>query len=85
MPSEQLRQWNQRGCKGHRLYNQSDPCIALAKLVEINRTIVFHPFTETIPPKQWPPWPVQDAADRERTIWGYSAWGQIEGGHLVDS
>jgi hypothetical protein len=23
--SEQLRQWNQRGCKGYRLYNQSDP------------------------------------------------------------
>jgi hypothetical protein len=41
------------------------PCIVLAKPVEINRTLVFHPFLETIPPKQWPPWPVQDATDRE--------------------
>jgi hypothetical protein len=31
---------------------------------------------------QWSPWPVQDATDRERKIWGYSAWCQIEGGHL---
>jgi hypothetical protein len=26
------------------------PCIALAKPVEINRTLVFHPFQETNPP-----------------------------------
>jgi hypothetical protein len=25
------------------------PCIALAKPVEINRTLVFHPFLETTP------------------------------------
>jgi hypothetical protein len=37
------------------------------------------------PPKQWPTSPVQDATDRERKIGGYSAWGQIEGGRLVDS
>jgi hypothetical protein len=42
------------------------PCIALAKPVEINRTFDFQPFLETIPPKQWPIWPVQDATDRER-------------------
>jgi hypothetical protein len=27
------------------------------------------------PPKQWPTWPIQDATDRERKIWGYSARG----------
>jgi hypothetical protein len=61
------------------------PCIALAKPVEIsNRTFVFHLFLETTP-KQWPTWPVQDATDRERKIRGYPAWGEIEGGRLVDS
>jgi hypothetical protein len=29
------------------------------------------------PCKQWPPWPVQDATDRECKNWGYSAWVQI--------
>jgi hypothetical protein len=28
---------------------------------------------------------VQDATDRERKNRGYSTWGQIEGGHLVDA
>jgi hypothetical protein len=27
----------------------------------------------------------EDTTDRERKITGYSAWWQIEGGHLVDS
>jgi hypothetical protein len=36
--------------------------------VEINRTLVFHPFMEILPPKQWPPWPVQDVADHRERI-----------------
>jgi hypothetical protein len=55
------------------------PCIAQAKPVEINRTLPSMPGDYPL----WPPWPVQDATDRK--IRGYSARGQIEGGHLVDS
>jgi hypothetical protein len=73
--SEQLRRWNKlkHGCKG--------PSQTREKLTE--RLFSIH--SRRLPPRQWPIWPVQDATDRKRKIWGYSAWGQIEGGRLVDS
>jgi hypothetical protein len=64
--SEQLCEWNQRGCKGHQVYYQSDPCIALAKPMEINRTCVFHPFLENTPP---PPAMVNLACSRCNWTW----------------
>jgi hypothetical protein len=51
--------------------------------VEINSELLFSIHSWGLPPKQWPPWLVQDATDREPKTWGYSARAQIEGDHLV--
>jgi hypothetical protein len=61
--SEQLHQWNQRGCKGHRLLSIGIPASPEPNSWKLTE-LVFH-HSSRLPPKQWPPWPVQDTTDRE--------------------
>jgi hypothetical protein len=56
--------------------------IALAKLVEINRTFAFHPFLETIPPLALTMFRTQLTVSEDL---GLFCLCQNEGGHHVDS